>query len=160
MVFKILLAYKLPKHTEMLSSFEVDSNLEERFLSKQEIIERIRDKDAVISLLNTPLDKEVLDNAPNLKIISNYAVGYDNIDLKEATRRGIVVTNTPDVLTYATAEFTITLMLCASRLVIPANDFTIAGKYHGWNPELFVGNELHGKTLGIIGLGRIGKKVA
>ncbi|HIH19724.1 TPA: D-glycerate dehydrogenase [Candidatus Micrarchaeota archaeon] len=160
MAFKVLVDYKLPAHLDLLSHLEVDVNGEERFLSSEEILARIRDRDAVISLLTDKMDAAVMDAAPNLKLISNYAVGFDNIDVAEATRRGIVVTNTPDVLTYATAEHTIALILVAARRVVEAHEFVVAGKYHGWKPSLFVGTELKGKTLGVIGLGRIGGKVA
>ena len=160
MAFKVLVAYRIPAYLEMLSAFDVEVNSEERFWSKQEVIEKIRDKDAIICLLNTPVDKEVMDNAPRLKIISNYAVGYDNIDVPEATKRGIMVTNTPEVLTDAVAEHTMALILAASRRLVEAHEFTVAGKFHGWKPTLFVGRELRDKTLGIAGLGRIGSRVA
>ncbi|MCP4689826.1 MAG: D-glycerate dehydrogenase, partial [Desulfobacterales bacterium] len=106
------------------------------------------------------IDEEVLDRAPNLKIIANHAVGYDNIDIEAATRRGVAVTNTPGVLTDATADLTFALILAAGRRVVEGDKRTRAGKFKFWAPLLFLGREVARSTLGVIGLGRIGKAVA
>ncbi len=128
--------------------------------SKKELLELIKDRDAVLCLLNDRIDKEVIDRAKKLKVISNYAVGYDNIDIEYAKRKGIVVTNTPGVLTEATAELAIALILSASRRIVEADKYTRDGKFKSWHPLLFLGMGISGKTCGIIGLGRIGTAVA
>lgn len=116
---------------------------------------------AILSQLTDRIDGKVLDRAGRqLKIVANYAVGFDNIDIKDAGSRGVVVTNTPGVLTEAVAEHTIALMLALARRVVEADAFTRAKKYHGWKPDLFLSGTLVNKTLGILGLGRIGKAVA
>jgi len=131
---------------------------------KEVIIEEAKHVDALVTLLTDKIDKEVLDVAKNLKIIVQYAVGYDNIDVEECTRRGIYVTNTPEVLTEATADFTWALILAVARRVIEADKFVRRGEWEksrtGWHPKMLLGTDIHGKTLGIIGLGRIGTAVA
>ncbi|MEX2701472.1 MAG: glyoxylate reductase [Candidatus Baldrarchaeota archaeon] len=131
---------------------------------KEVIIEEAKDVDALVTLLTDKIDKEVLDAAKNLKIIAQYAVGYDNIDVEECTRRGIYVTNTPEVLTEATADFTWALILAVARRVVEADKFVRSGEWEksrtGWHPKMLLGTDIHGKTLGIIGLGRIGTAVA
>ncbi len=106
------------------------------------------------------IDPEVLGTAPNLKVIANVAVGYDNIDLAAARRRGIIVTNTPDVLTETTADFAWALLMATARRVVKADKFLRAGKWQGPEFRLLLGSDIHGKTLGVIGFGRIGRAVA
>ncbi|HCF38397.1 MAG TPA: D-glycerate dehydrogenase, partial [Thermosipho africanus] len=130
------------------------------FLTKQEMMERLKDADAVVTQLRDPVDKEFIDAGKKLKIIANYAVGFNNIDVEYAKQKGIYVTNTPDVLTEATADIAWALILAVARKIIPADKFTREGKFEGWKPNLFLGYEIYGKTLGIIGMGRIGKAVA
>ncbi len=112
--------------------------------------------DGIVALLRDKFGRDVLNYAKKLKIIANYAVGYDNIDLEVATSKGILVTNTPDVLSNATSELAIALMFAVARRLIEADKFTREGKFHGWEPDLFLGIELSGKTIGILGAGRIG----
>lgn len=115
----------------------------------------------LLCLLTDRIDESVMDAiGPQLKIISNYAVGYDNIDIEAAKKRGIIVTNTPDVLTESVAEHAITLLLALARRLVEANRFTKNKKYRGWEPELLLGSEMQGKTLGIVGHGRIGCRTA
>ncbi|MEK7639073.1 MAG: D-glycerate dehydrogenase [Patescibacteria group bacterium] len=116
--------------------------------------------DAILSLLSDTIDDSVLAVAPQVKIVANYAVGYNNIDIGAAKVRGVVVTNTPGVLTDTVAEFTIALMLAAVKRIPEADRFTRAGRFEGWAPELFLGSDVAGKTLGILGAGRIGCAVA
>ena len=116
--------------------------------------------DALLPLLTDKIDAKLMDLNKNLKIIANYAVGYDNIDIKAATQRKIPVTNTPGVLTDAVAEHTLSLLMSIARRIPESDIFTKQGKYNGWGPMLFLGTELKGKTLGILGLGRIGSAVA
>jgi len=113
-----------------------------------------------VTLLSDKIDAEVFESLPKLKVIANYAVGYNNIDIDEARKRGIRVTNTPEVLTDATADLTLSLMLAVSRRIVEADRFVREHRFVGWKPDLFTGPSLSGKTLGIIGLGRIGKAVA
>ncbi|WP_456427951.1 2-hydroxyacid dehydrogenase [Rhodocaloribacter sp.] len=124
------------------------------------MIEAVRDADALIPLLDNPVTARVLDASPKLKVVAQCAVGYDNIDLEAARARGIVVTNTPWVLTEATADFTFALLLAVARQVIPADRYVREGRFRRWETMLLHGMELSGKTLGIVGLGRIGQAVA
>lgn len=132
----------------------------DRNLTKQELIEKIGDKEGLLSLLVDTIDKEVLDSAKSLKIIANCAVGYNNIDIEEARRRRILVTNTPGVLTETTTDLTWALILAVARRISEADRFTREKKFKGWELDLFLGKEISGKRLGIIGMGRIGKAVA
>jgi len=129
--------------------------------SREELIEKVRDKDGLLCLLTDKIDAEVMDAAPNLKVISTYSVGYDHIDIEEATKRGIYVTHTPGVLTDAVAEFTVGLIFAITRRILEADKIIRSGEWNKpWNPFFLVGPELKGKTVGIIGFGRIGIGVA
>jgi glyoxylate reductase len=142
--------------------YEVVISPYDRILSKEELISALKNGGygAVLCLLTDKIDGDVLDAAgPQVKIFANYAVGFDNIDLKAAKERGIMITNTPGVLTNAVAEHTFALMLAISRRIVEADKFTRAGKYSGWAPMLFLGNDLSGKIVGVVGLGRIGSLV-
>lgn len=140
---------------------EVELHTGEEPPPKEEIIEKVRDKDALLCLLTDKIDAEVMDAAPNLVVISTYSVGFDHIDVEEATRRGIYVTHTPGVLTDAVADFTWALLLSVARRVVEADNYVRSGRWKvGWAPTLFLGAAVYGKTLGIIGLGRIGMAVA
>jgi lactate dehydrogenase-like 2-hydroxyacid dehydrogenase len=141
---------------ERLRKYSVEINEEDRPPSEDELIEKIRNKHGIISLLTDPISRRVIDAARNLKIIANYAVGYDNIDVEYATRKGIMVTNTPGVLTDATAELAWALLFAVSRRIVEADSFTREGKFKGWSPTLLLGTEISGKTIGIVGAGRIG----
>jgi lactate dehydrogenase-like 2-hydroxyacid dehydrogenase len=138
----------------------VKFNPRDRPITRKELLTGVRSSDGLLCLLTDRVDKAVMDAAPNLKVIANYAVGYDNIDVGYATQRKIMVTNTPRVLTNATAELTWALILAVARRVVEADGFLRSGRFKGWAPELFLGLELSGSTLGIIGAGRIGTRVA
>ncbi|MBI1999338.1 MAG: D-glycerate dehydrogenase [Parcubacteria group bacterium] len=142
--------------------YEVDTSEKDGVLTKEELIAALRMKpyDAVLCLLTDTIDAAVFDAAPSAKIFANYAVGFDNVDVAEAKRRGVVVSNTPDVLTNTVAEHTFALMLAIAHRIAEADRFTRAGKYEGWAPELLLGTGVSGKTLGILGAGRIGARVA
>jgi glyoxylate reductase len=127
---------------------------------KEVIIEKVRDVEGLLCLLTDKIDAEVMDAAPKLRVISNYAVGFDNIEVEEATKRGIIVGNTPGVLTDTTADFAFALLMAAARRVVEGVDYVRAGKWKTWGPKLLLGHDIHGSTLGIIGLGRIGGAVA
>jgi glyoxylate reductase len=129
-------------------------------ITKKKLIEKVSDVDGIITLLSDKVDKDFIDNAKHCKVIANYAVGFNNIDVNYAKHKGIVVTNTPDVLTESTADLAISLMLCCARNIVPAEKFMRAGKFIGWQPKLFLGMELKGKTFGVLGAGRIGTAAA
>src|SRR3989344_1863515 len=132
-----------------------------RPLSAPELKKFVQGASGVLALLTDKIDGEVLAAAgKQLRIVANFAVGYDNIDLPAAKKKKIVITNTPGVLTGAVAEHAIALMMSVARRVVESDKFTRAGRYEGWEPELLLGPELAGKTLGILGLGRIGSRVA
>jgi glyoxylate reductase len=116
--------------------------------------------DGAITLVTDKIDGPVLDAVPTLKVVSNFAVGYDNIDVEAATKRGVAVCNTPGVLTETTADFAFALLMAAARRVVEGADYVRAGKWQTWGPTLFLGRDLHGATLGIVGFGRIGKEMA
>jgi len=145
----------------IVKEHEVEINPYDRVLTREELLKAVKGKDGILTLLTDRIDAEVFDAAgPQLKVVSNYAVGYDNIDVNEATRRRIVVTNTPGVLTETTADLAWTLIMSVARRIVEADRFTRAGRYDGWAPMLFLGQDIFGKTLGIIGMGRIGQAVA
>lgn len=152
----------LPEGLELLrKNFEVDVWKEYAPPSKEIIKEHIKDSDAILTMLSDKIDAEVINSAPKLKIIAQLAVGYDNIDLKTAKERGIYVTNTPDVLTDASADFSFAQMLAISRRVVEADKYVRAGKWKvAWHPSMMLGATLRGATLGIIGAGRIGQAMA
>ncbi len=133
---------------------------EPELLPPDELKRRLADKQALIPVVTDRVTADVLDAAPNLKIVANIAVGYDNIDLQAAKARGVVVTNTPDVLSEAVAEFTWGLIFAAARRIVEGDRLVRAGKWNGWALDLLLGTELRGKRLGIIGRGRIGRAVA
>lgn len=132
-----------------------------KILSKKELFAFTKGASAVLSLLTDKIDEAFFANAGSqLKIVANYAVGFDNIDLAAAKKHNVLITNTPGVLTHAVAEFTFAAMLACAKRIVPADRFTRAEKYHGWDPLLLLGMELNGKTLGVVGAGRIGGTVA
>jgi glyoxylate reductase len=128
---------------------------------KTEIIRKARDVDALVTLLSDKIDAKVFDAAPKLKIVAQMAVGFDNIDVAEATRRGIYVTNTPGVLTETTADFAWALLMAVARRVVEADKYVRSGQWKvSWHPSMLLGRDVYGATLGIVGVGRIGTAVA
>ncbi len=144
----------LEKHHQM------EVNPYDRVLTKEEIIQGIKGKDGLLCLLTDPIDADVINSEPKLKMISSYAVGYNNIDVKAATKRGIPVSNTPGVLTDATSDMTWALLFSVARRIVEADKFTRAGKFKGWGPMLMHGQDVTNKTLGVVGAGRIGTAFA
>ncbi len=125
------------------------------------LLEKVRGIEGLLCLLTDPVDAELMDAAgPGLKVISNFAVGYDNVDIAEATARGIPVGNTPGVLTETTADMAFTLLMAAARRVVEGAEYVQAGKWRTWGPMLLLGHDVHGATLGIVGMGRIGQAMA
>ena len=159
---KIFVTRKIPElGLEILrKKFEVKVNLYDRVLSREEIIEGLKGKDGLLCLLTDPIDADVINSEPKLKMISSYAVGYNNIDVKAATKRGIPVSNTPGVLTDATSDMAWALLFSAARRIVEADKFTRAGKFKGWGPMLMHGQDVTNKTLGVVGAGRIGTAFA
>lgn len=146
---------------EFLSQYaEVDYADSDDGLSAAELAERIRGKRAVVSQLTDKFSADVLATLDDIQVISNVAVGFDNIDIPAATRKGILVTNTPDVLTDTTADLAFALMLAAARRIVEGHHFVHSGKWTKWRIDLLVGRDVHHATLGIFGMGRIGQAVA
>jgi len=158
---KILVTFPTPRMTKiLLKEYETIYNDEERVLSKEEIVELGKDATALLTTLVDRIDRDIIFSLPKLKVISNCAAGYDNIDIKAAKERKIAVTNTPGIVSKATADIAMLLMLAVSRRLFEANIFLKAGKFQGWRFNLFQGIGLHRKILGIIGMGNIGREVA
>ncbi|MCB5270974.1 MAG: D-glycerate dehydrogenase [Candidatus Cloacimonetes bacterium] len=144
---------------QLQQTFEVHVNTEPRNLSKAELASHIPQMDALLCLLGDTIDRELLDAAPKLRVVSNYAVGYNNIDIDYAKSKNIAVCNTPGVLTESTADLAWALIMAASRRIVESDKFVRRGEFVGWEPLLFLGQDLHARTLGILGLGRIGEAV-
>ncbi|HET7099454.1 MAG TPA: D-glycerate dehydrogenase [Patescibacteria group bacterium] len=162
---KVFVTRKIPgDHIEKLKKAGHDVVVSEfsRVLTPEELVEKVKGVDAILSLLTDKIDGDLIDAAgPQLKIISNYAVGFDNINIPEATDRGVIVTNTPsEEVDEAVAEHTWALISGLARRIVEADEATRRGMYKGWEPDIFLGTSLIGKTLGIIGLGGIGTMVA
>ncbi len=159
---KVFVTARIPDEGLELLQKDCDVTVNEKdgTLTKQELIGGIGCGDAVLSMLSDAITEDVLNACTNLRVIANYAVGYNNIDIKAATKRGIIVTNTPGVLTEATADLAWALLMDVARRVTEGDRMTRAGKFTGWAPKLLLGYDVYGATLGIIGFGRIGKAMA
>ncbi|MBA4396985.1 MAG: D-glycerate dehydrogenase [Syntrophus sp. (in: bacteria)] len=162
MVRKILVTGRLPDVVlSMLAErFEVESQDEDRPIERRRLLDAVGEKDGLLCMITDGIDAELLSHAPRLKMIANMGVGYNNIDVSAATARGIPVSNTPGVLTEATADLAFTLLLAIARRVVEGDRRVRAGEFKFWAPFLFLGTEVSGKTLGIVGMGRIGKAMA
>ncbi len=160
---KIFITRQIPdKGISLLKDkgWDVSVGPEDKIL-REDLLESVKGVDAILSVLTEKIDKEVIEAAgKQLKIIANYAVGYNNIDVAEAQKREIIVTNTPGVLTESVAEHTIAFLFSIAERIVEADKFIRDGKYKAWGPKLLLGADIKGKTLGIIGLGRIGSAVA
>ncbi len=160
---KVFISYKIPDAGIKLlqkKGFSVEVNSNENLITHRQLIRKVQDADAVISLLTDKIDKAVIDNMKKCKIIANYAVGFNNIDVEYAKSKGIIVTNTPDVLTDSTADLTMALVLACARRLTEGEQIVRRRKFRGWRPELLLGYELKDKIFGIVGMGRIGFAVA
>jgi len=160
---KILVTRKLPGNAIELLSKKADIEIwgEDRPIPKENLLRMISGKDSLICLLTDSITKDVMDAAGNgLKIIANYAVGFNNIDIEQARTRDIAVTNTPGVLTDATADIAWALLFSAARRIVEADNYLRKGTWPGWDPNLMLGSDITGSTLGIIGAGRIGTAMA
>ena len=141
-------------------SSECDLKINRTSLTKEELKQKVSGSDAVISYLTDRIDQDIIDRGTKLKIIANYGAGFNNIDVTYASERGIWVTNTPNVLHETTADLTWAMILGTARQIVSADRYTREGKFQGWGAKLFLGGDVYEKTLGIIGLGEIGRSVA
>ncbi|HCY76943.1 MAG TPA: D-glycerate dehydrogenase [Ignavibacteriales bacterium] len=160
---KIFITREIPEAVIDLlqkKGFEVSVYKKDNPIPRKELIRQVKDCDALISLLSDRIDKEVIESMKKCKIIANYAVGFNNIDVEYAKKKDIVVTNTPDVLTDSTADLAMALVLACARKLPEAEKFVRDKKFVGWKPKLFLGVELRDKYFGILGAGRIGSAVA
>lgn len=159
---KVFVSRRIPEEglNILQECFEVEVNPLDRPLSWAELTDSLQGCSALLCMLNDRVDRELLEKVPGLRVVANMAVGTDNIDVRGCTQREVVVTNTPGVLTEATADLTFALLLAVSRRVVEGDRYVRAGSFDGWDPLLFVGADLHGRVLGIIGMGRIGQAVA
>lgn len=159
---KVLVTRVIPQKALNLlqEKAEVTINLEDRAMTEEEIIGHLPGELALLSMVSDPISAKILKAGGDLKIVANFAVGVNNIDLAAATRLKIAVTNTPDVLTDTTADLTFALILGVARRLAEGDHFVREGKWVEWKPSLLMGSDVHGKTLGIVGLGRIGSAVA
>jgi len=162
MAKRVFISSTLPREAVGLipRDFTLDYNNSEVPLSKAELVSRLNGKDGLICHIISTIDEEVLASAPTLKVVANVAVGYNNIDVAAARRRGVIVTNTPDVLTETTADFAWTLLMATARRVVEADHYARSGRWTAWKWDLLWGADVHGTTLGIVGFGRIGRAVA
>ncbi len=161
---KVLLTYKNLPGKGLLErlerQFDVCVYEQDGYMPREELLKSLGDVDGLISMLSERVDAKLLDHAPKLKVVSNYAVGYNNIDVAAATDRGIMVTNTPGVVTDATADLAWAILMGIARDVCRVDRFVRTGEWKEWRPEMFVAADITGTTLGIIGLGRIGQAMA
>jgi glyoxylate reductase len=159
---KVFVSARLPSAAlaPLYASCDVDAHDDSRVLSREQLIERVRPIDGLVCSLNEKIDRDVIAAAPSLRVIANVAVGYNNVDVAAARERGIMVTNTPDVLTDATADLTLGLMLGIMRRLVEGDRVIRRGQWTGFTLTFMLGADLAGKQLGILGLGRIGQAVA
>ncbi len=159
---KVYLTRELPPLAmeRLKEETQLEMNEEDRVLTKSEIIQNVKGKDALLCLLTDSIDEDVFAANPSLKIVANYAVGFNNIDVAAATKFGIPVSNTPGVLTDTSADLAFALIMAAARRIPEADKYLRTGKWAGWGPLQFLGQDVYGSNLAIIGFGRIGKAVA
>jgi glyoxylate reductase len=159
---KVLVTARLPEEVlgRITGHHQVRMHDHDLPMERQELLESIGDVEGLLCTITDRIDRELLDRAPRLKVIANNGVGFDHIDVGEATRRNIAVANTPGVLTEATADLTFALLLAAARRVVEGDRMVRAGEFKYWAPLKFLGIEVAGKTLGVVGMGRIGRAVA
>lgn len=159
---KVLVTRNIPRESlELLKPhFEVDYRDEATPIPRRELLKRLRGAKALLCLLTERVNGELFDAAPDLRIVATFSVGLDHVDVPEATRRGVLVTHTPGVLTETCADFTWAMLLSAARRVVEGDRMMRGGRYKGWDPLMLLGTDVHAKTLGILGFGRIGQAVA
>lgn len=158
----IFLTRTLPEAVmdKLIKRFDVHVQGSDRPITRAQLLRGLRSADGLISMLSDPIDRSAIEAAPRLKIIANYAVGYNNVDLKAAAERNILVTNTPGVLTETTADLAWSLLMAVARRIPEADQLVRSGTWRGWAPTELLGSDIFGKTLGIVGMGRIGQAMA
>jgi glyoxylate reductase len=142
------------------AGFQIDQHEPDSPPPRDILLAHVADKRAVLCMLTERIDAELMDAAPSLRVVANLAVGFDNVDVAAATERGIVITNTPDVLTEATADLAWALLLAAARRIGEADRLVRSGEWKGWSPTQLLGRAIYGRTIGIVGMGKIGTAVA
>ncbi len=159
---RILVTRRVPQECldALKPHFEIEHFNKEVAIPRKLLLRKVADKDGLLCLLTDKIDDELLDAGPKLKAVSTFSVGYDHVDVPACARRGVAVTNTPGVLTESTADFTWTLLMAAARRVVEGDAYMRGGKYKGWDPLMILGVDVAGKTLGVVGFGRIGQAVA
>ncbi len=160
--YKVLVTRRIPEEglTLLSPDCDIELNPHDRPMTRPELLSAAADKDGVLCLLNDKIDAEFFDAAPKVRGLANYAVGYDNMDVAEATKRRVPLSNTPDVLTAATADMAWALLFAVARRVVESDTVMRSGKWPGWGPMQFIGGDITGATLGIVGAGRIGAAMA
>jgi glyoxylate reductase len=158
----VLISRQLPEPAVQLarSRAEVDAYAKDAPMPRAELLERLTGKQGLICVISEVIDEALLAGRPGLRVVSNVAVGYNNVDVAACTRRGVVVTNTPDVLTDTTADFAWTLLMATARRLVEADRYTREGRFRQWEYMRLQGGDVHGKTLGVVGFGRIGRAMA
>lgn len=157
---RVFITRKLPQviYKKLADKFEVKMwDKEDQPVPRKILMKEVQEIDGLFCLLTETINCEVIENAPNLKVIANMAVGFNNIDIQTATEKGIIVTNTPGVLTETTADLTFALLMATARRVVEASDYLRKGEWKTWSPMQLTGQDIYGATLGIIGMGRIGQ---
>ncbi len=158
----VLISRLLPEPAVALarSRAEVDAYDVDGAMPRPDLLERLQGKQGLICVISEAVDQALLDASPELRVVSNVAVGYNNVDVAACTKRGVVVTNTPDVLTDTTADFAWTLLMATARRVVEADRYVRDGRFEQWEYMVLLGGDIHGKTLGVVGFGRIGRAMA
>ncbi len=159
----VFITRKLPKETVSQLEQIAEINMwphEEKAVPREVLLTEIKKADGLLTMLSDKIDSELLDEAYSVKVIANLAVGYDNIDVAAAKQKGITVCNTPDVLTDSTADLAFSLILATARRIVESANYVKEGKWNSWGPLLLAGADVHHKTIGIVGMGRIGEAVA
>ncbi|WP_041060747.1 2-hydroxyacid dehydrogenase [Jeotgalibacillus campisalis] len=160
---KVFITRKIEEEVirELSSKFRVEVwPYEDQVCPREELLKHAADSHALLTMLSDQVDEELFEQAPELEIVANLAVGYDNIDVKSAAERGIIISNTPDVLTDTTADLAFSLLLATARRIVESADYIKQGNWQSWSPYLLAGSDVHHKTIGIIGMGEIGEAVA
>jgi glyoxylate reductase len=159
---RVYVTYRIPPpfHEILQDQCELEYNPREEPIPRSELLRAVREKDGLVCMVSEKIDAELMDQGKGLRVVSSYSVGFDHISIPEATKRGVYITNTPGVLTEATADLTWTLLMTVARRIVESDNYLRQGRWRTWAPDLMVGADVHGMTLGIVGLGRIGAAVA
>lgn len=159
---RILITRRIPQEALNLLKphFDIDYYNKPTAIPRKLLLSKIKDKEGLLCILTEKVDRQLLQAAPRLKAVSTYSVGFDHVDIQACNEKRVVVTNTPGILTETTADFTWALLLACGRRLVEGDRFMRRGRYRGWDPLMLLGTDVHGKTLGVLGFGRIGQAVA